>query len=579
MAADTGATAPVSAELSIRADVGELRRASGWLEANGHQHGVPEEHIGRLDLCLNEALANVIAHGSAALEAPVLLHMTVGRCQGQYQASVTVIDSGPRFDTTTAELKAVPSCLADAEPGGLGLRMIRSLSDAQTYQYVDGLNELTFSVRWVGDEAAPAPVRSYVFKRDPDRRVLWLPRRPERRLMDRRLLELDWIPLFREVSPEAVINALADSQVLTLPAGAELLTLGETNHTIYIPLSGTIAAYLDASSDPENAIPIPSGECVGELSAIDGKPVSARVVALTDARVLKISREVFWDRLMTLPSVARNLRITLSERMRRTSEMALKAQRQQLELIQLRKELDVARQLQASMLPLQRPLFAERTDIEVCGFMEPASNVGGDLFDAFFVRDHQLFICIGDVSGHGIASALFMARTIGLLRMLAMNTVQPDELLRQLNGRLCIGNDTNIFITLFCGFYDIRSGTLLYSNGGHCAPILRSADGSRHIAIPKGPLLGAFEGIKFGAAEISLKPGDTLFCYTDGVTEAQTATGKEFTEERCLTMLDEAGSLPLSELLDPFRKEVARFTDSDLLEDDCTMLAMRRPER
>jgi len=583
MTAGPGAAEPMpaSAELSIRADASEVRRASSWLEATCHQHGVPDEHIGRLDLCLNEALANIIAHGSSEADAPVLLRMTFGHYRDQQQASVKVIDSGPRFDTTTAELKAVPASLADAEPGGLGLKMIRSFSDAQAYHYVDGCNELSFSVRWSATEEGAAAVKSYVFKRDPDRRTLRLARDPERRQKDRRLDEIDWIPLFRDASPQAVVSALADSEVLALPAGTDLLTPGATNHSIFIPLSGSVAAFLDNSidngTDPENAILIPSGECVGELSAIDGKPVSARVVALTDTRVLKISREVFWDRLMTLPSVARNLRLTLSERMRRTSEMALKAQRQQLELIQLRKELDVARQLQASMLPLQRPLFPERSDIEVCGFMEPASNVGGDLFDAFFVRERQLFICIGDVSGHGIASALFMARTIGLLRMLAMNTVQPDELLRQLNDRLCIGNETNIFITLFCGFYDLDSGTLTYSNGGHCAPILRSGDGSRHIAIPKGPLLGAFEGMKFKPAEILLEPGDTLFCYTDGVTEAQTSSAEEFTEERCLTLLDEMGSLPLPELLDHFRSEVKIFTGSDVLEDDCTMLALRRP--
>ena len=421
-------------------------------------------------------------------------------------------------------------------------------------------------------------VKIYNFKRDTERRTIRLPWNPERRTLVRRVGDLEWIPLFRDVDYNAVIHALSDSEVLELPCGTDLLTPGTANHTIYIPLSGKVAAYLDSNMEPDNAIPIASGECVGELSAIDGKPVSARVSVLIDARVLKISSDTFWNRLMTLPSVARNLRIALSERMRRTSEMALKVQRQQLELIRLRKELDVARQLQASMLPLQRPLFAERHDIEVCGLMEPASNVGGDLFDAFFVRDHLLFICIGDVSGHGIASALFMARTIGLLRMLAMNTTQPDELLRQLNDRLCIGNDTNIFITLFCGFFDVCSGTLMYSNGGHCAPILRTPDSTRHISIPKGPLLGAFEGLNFKSAEISLNPGDTLFCYTDGVTEAQSGTGEEFTDERCLPLLVRDGTLPLPQLLDMFRSEVARFTGTDVLEDDCTMLALRRTE-
>ncbi len=109
------------------------------------------------------------------------------------------------------------------------------------------------------------------------------------------------------------------------------------------------------------------------------------------------------------------------------------------------------------MLPLQRPLFPGRTDIDVCGFMEPASKVGGDLFDAFFVDNRTLFVCVGDVSGHGIAAALFMVRVIGLLRILAMESTQPEKILETLNDRLCIGNDTNLFVTLFCGFLNTHS--------------------------------------------------------------------------------------------------------------------------
>ena len=110
-----------------------------------------------------------------------------------------------------------------------------------------------------------------------------------------------------------------------------MLRPGQTNHNVYALLSGQIAAHLDANLSPDAAIAISSGECVGELSAIDGKPVSALVLALTDARVLELSREVFWYRLMALHGVAINLMATLAERMRKTNDVALKAQRQQLE--------------------------------------------------------------------------------------------------------------------------------------------------------------------------------------------------------------------------------------------------------
>lgn len=256
--------------------------------------------------------------------------------------------------------------------------------------------------------------------------------------------------------------------------------------------------------------------------------------------------------------------------------MALKAQREHLELVHLRKELAMATQLQASMLPLQRPIFQQRPELDVCGFMEPASNVGGDLFDAFFVDDHLLFFCIGDVSGHGVASALFMARAIGLLRLLAIKTNEPDQLLKELNDRLCISNETNIFVTLFCGFYDARTGRLSYSNGGHCPPLLLRDGGVEFLPLPKGPLVGAFDGITYRQLEITLQPGELLYCYTDGVTEAQTAQGEEYSEERCARLLQAYGQAPLADLLDAFRADVDRFTGKHVLDDDCTMLALRR---
>jgi sigma-B regulation protein RsbU (phosphoserine phosphatase) len=383
-------------------------------------------------------------------------------------------------------------------------------------------------------------------------------------------------PLFRQTPGHLMAEALTGCEVLNLAADALLLKPGEPNRNVYIPLSGSVVVHLDAQSSAQATISIALGECVGELSAIDGKPVSGWVRALTDASVLKVPQDIFWNRLMTLPGVAANVMILLSERLRRSTTQALKAQSEQLELLYLRKDLNVARQLQASMLPLQRPLFPGLKDIEVCGIMEPASNVGGDLFDAFFVRDRLLFVCIGDVSGHGIASALFMARAIGLLRILAMNTFQPDELLNQLNERLCINNDTNLFLTIFCGFLELDTGRLVYSNGGHCPPMVCAAGQVYDLPVPKGPLVGALPGTRYAAMEKMLDVGDILVCYTDGVTEAQNQSEEEFSEGRCKELVEQLQAQPLEDVLDEMRRQVANFTETDVLEDDFTMLALKR---
>jgi sigma-B regulation protein RsbU (phosphoserine phosphatase) len=385
-----------------------------------------------------------------------------------------------------------------------------------------------------------------------------------------------WITLFRDADPRQVDEALANCEVLPLAAGTPLLRRGEANRDFFILLSGRLTAQVGDDASPETSIEITPGECIGELSAIDGKPITALVIAVSDVRVLRLDREVFWNHLMLLPGVAENLMRTLTERMRRANEKALEMQREQLELKHLRMELDVARQLQASMLPLQRPLFPGRSDIEACGFMEPASKVGGDLFDAFFVDNRTLFLCIGDVSGHGIAAALFMVRVIGLLRTMAADKLPPETILERLNERLCTGNDTNLFVTLFCGFLDVQTGRFVYSNGGHCAPMVCNDGGGALLPLPKGMLVGAASGRRYSSMVSNLAVGETLFCYTDGVTEAEDAAGVQFSVDRCLDRLRVGAPNALPNLLDFLHEKIVCHCGSNLLADDCTMLAVRR---
>lgn len=559
-------------ELAIDANAAEVRRASEWLTTACERREVPEASAERLLLCLNEVLANIVMHGGpAARTARIRVLLESRRIDHRGNASVTVLDAGDGFDPTSVPEQPLPRTLGEAVPGGRGLRIIRRCSDWLRYSREIGLNQLTFGVRW--EEAAPASAH---FGRGADRRIEDRPAPEEHRHGQRRSESFRWITLFRDADARDLEDALADCEVLMLPAGTPLLRRGESNRNVYVLLSGQLVAQLGEESSAESIFGIAPGECIGELSAIDGKPISALVRAVSDVRVLRIDRDVFWNRVMSLRGVAANLMSTLAERMRSTNQKALAMQRERLELQHLKKELEVARQLQASMLPLQRPLFPGRTDIEVCGFMQPASKVGGDLFDAFFVDARTLFVCIGDVSGHGIAAALFMVRVIGLLRALATDTMEPDKLLETLNDRLCIGNDTNLFVTLLCGFLDVQSGRFVYANGGHCAPMVCTGAGVRRLPMPRGMLVGAASGRRYTRVECELEVGATLFCYSDGLTEAQDPAGAQLTEAGCLDWLRRGAREPLPEMLDALFERVVQHTGTTLLADDCTMLAVRR---
>ena len=571
------AFSPRLAALEVPAHLSVLRQVSAWVEAQAVDWCIPEEILPRLDLCLNEVVANCVTHGGPdVMQAPLGLQLSLAASHAQTLVTLSIADSGSPFDPTSAAPKTRAASLADATPGGLGLVMMRENANRLVYRRSGGRNHIDMLFQF--DNARPESTYRFVRRSTcTERRKIDVGGHVQRSGNDRRVRNLCWIPLFKDAPPHAVEAVLQACELLEIAPHTPLLVPGQSNRSVYIALSGTVVAHLGYPHRPQAPVTIPLGQCIGELSAIDGKPVSTLVMAITEARVLRIPQEVFWGDLMTLNGVAENFRIILSDRVRKSKEQALQAQRGQMEVEHLTKELQIARQLQISMVPLQRPLFGHRIDLDICGFMEPASAVGGDFFDAFFVRENHLFFCIADVSGHGIASALFMARAMGLIRVLAMGIMEPHKLLSELNARLCAGNDANIFVTMFCGILDIPNRRLLYSNGGHCAPMLLYPGSSRMLPIPKGPLVGAFPGCKYSSMEIRLGHDETLFCYTDGVTEAHDPKGEELTEERCLQLLNGLQPQACGDLLDHVRARVAEFTGTGILEDDCTMLAIRLP--
>ncbi len=171
---------------------------------------------------------------------------------------------------------------------------------------------------------------------------------------------------------------------------------------------------------------------------------------------------------------------------------------------------------------------------------------------------------------------MFMARAVSLLRIAAFSFPQPAELVERVNDQLCVGNDANMFVTLFCAVLDTETGHLSYANAGHLPPIVVRAGRCEALPLPKGTAIGVLSGLHYRSMETVLQPDELLLCFTDGVTEAQTPAGEEFTEPSLARLIEVHAALPLDNLLARVRAEVVRFTGTTELADDCTLLAVRR---
>lgn len=205
----------------------------------------------------------------------------------------------------------------------------------------------------------------------------------------------------------------------------------------------------------------------------------------------------------------------------------------------MEEELNVAKEIQMSMLPLKFPAFPEREDIDVHAILIPAREVGGDFYDYYFIDEENFCFLVGDVSGKGVPAALFMAVTKALLKAGSSNERSTAKILSHVNNEISKENENSMFITVFMAILNTTTGYLVYSCAGHNPPfVMRKGDGSlQKLPELHGVAIGAMEGIGYKETVIKLNRGDALFLYTDGVTEAQDKHGDLFTEQRLAQLL------------------------------------------
>lgn len=239
-------------------------------------------------------------------------------------------------------------------------------------------------------------------------------------------------------------------------------------------------------------------------------------------------------------------------------------------------ELNVATRIQASMLPSIFPAFPERSEIDIYATMHPAKEVGGDFYDFFLVDDDHLAVVMADVSGKGVPAALFMVIAKTIIKNHAQNRLKPADVFTNANRQLCENNEAGLFVTAWMGVLNLRTGHFCYVNAGHNPPALMHA-GQQYKFLPSKPgfVLAGLEDITYEQCDMQLLPGDILYLYTDGVTEATNLQEELYGDDRLLAILSRNRSLSVTELLPAVRDDTDLFVGEAPQFDDITMLGLK----
>lgn len=274
------------------------------------------------------------------------------------------------------------------------------------------------------------------------------------------------------------------------------------------------------------------------------------------------------DEIESLASAFNTMQVDLKEHietLRRTT-----AEKERIE-----HDLHVANRIQSSMLPRTFPPFPKIPNLDLYATMEPAREVGGDFYDFFLTDDRHLCFSIGDVSGKGVSAALFMVITRTILKNQALSGSPLAEIMRRTNDMLCVENEESMFATVFMGSLDVRTGEVEFVCAGHNPPLIARRGGAfTFLPVTPGVMVGGMENVSFTSASIRLQPGDLLFLYTDGVTEAMNQHDALFGDQRMLEAVNAVAPRDARSVIKAVRAAVNGYVQGTPASDDVTMLAL-----
>jgi serine phosphatase RsbU (regulator of sigma subunit) len=463
------------------------------------------------------------------------------------------------------------------------MRLVREFADECDYVRRNERNVFTFTLRRAGrhgSDRSPWLERgaerrqhggnpSFPLKLDDGQTIT----RDRRSDQERRALGfISQVRLFAGAKYCEVEPLVVECQRQSIAAGEVWLAPGARSAAVAIVLDGRLRIHVERPDTTPTFI-IEPGHCAGEMQLLDGKPASAYVIADVDSTLLLVPAAMLRERMLAIPQVASNLLAILAGRIRRSDRVIADQVRAAMELERLQREIRLAQDIQVSMLPAP-PLFPDLPQIGCAGYMHPAKQVGGDFYDAFQLDTSRVFLAIGDICGKGLPSALFMVRTLTTLWNEATPRRSIQRIVDSANRHLCVNNDTGLFVSLFCGIYDLASRQLTFVNAGHNPPLVSLAGEPFHfLEAPRNLVAGISGQIAFRAGSIQLQPGSRLLLYTDGVTESESRDHQWFGEQRLLETAERNRDRRPVELTQELIRAVDVFTDGADQADDLTLLA------
>jgi sigma-B regulation protein RsbU (phosphoserine phosphatase) len=274
------------------------------------------------------------------------------------------------------------------------------------------------------------------------------------------------------------------------------------------------------------------------------------------------------DELGVLAHSVHQMECDVNRNIEQITQMTLEQQR-------LATELDLATKIQRGVLPKGYPAFPDCKSFDLFASMDPAKEVGGDLYDYHMLDDDHLMITVGDVSGKGVPAALFMMIVKTLLATHAKQGLSPSQIFETTNSQLCKNNVMDMFVTCWLGILTLSTNELCYVNAGHPFPVLLRDGNAGFVDSKPNLMLAGMDGVPYTEHKIKLQKGDALLVYTDGVTEASNAEQELFGDERLLAATKKIQDLSTPDFIKNVRTQINDFVSGAEQFDDITMLAVR----